>query len=42
MRRAEELVVEGDWTFGKDVTVDGRARLEGDGGRVEDGTTLGG
>jgi UTP--glucose-1-phosphate uridylyltransferase len=42
MRRAEELVVEGDWTFGKDVTVVGRARLEGDGGRVEDGTTLGG
>jgi UTP--glucose-1-phosphate uridylyltransferase len=42
MRRAEELVVEGDWTFGKDVTVVGRARLEGNGGRVDDGTTLGG
>jgi UTP--glucose-1-phosphate uridylyltransferase len=42
MRKAEELVVEGDWTFGADVTVAGRVRLEGDGGRVDDGTTLGG
>jgi UTP--glucose-1-phosphate uridylyltransferase len=42
MRKAEELVVEGDWTFGAGVRVVGRARLEGDGGRVEDGATLGG
>lgn len=40
LRRAEELVVEGDWTFGKDVTVVGRGHLEGDGGRVEDGSVL--
>jgi UTP--glucose-1-phosphate uridylyltransferase len=42
MRRAEELVVKGDWTFGADVAVVGRGRLEGDGGRVEDGSTVGG
>ena len=42
LRRAEQLVVEGDWTFGKDVTVVGEARLAGDGGRVESGETLGG
>jgi UTP--glucose-1-phosphate uridylyltransferase len=43
MRRAEELVVEGDWTFGPDVHVVGRARLEdaGEPGRVEAGSTLG-
>ncbi len=41
LRRAEELVVEGDWTFGKDVTVNGRGHLDGDGGRVEDGSVLG-
>ena len=41
LRKAKELVVEGDWTFGKDVTVVGEARLEGDGGHVEPGTTLG-
>ncbi|MEO5710454.1 MAG: UTP--glucose-1-phosphate uridylyltransferase [Nocardioidaceae bacterium] len=35
LRGAEELVVEGDWTFAADVTVTGRARLDGDGGRVE-------
>ena len=42
MRKAEELVVKGDWTFGANVAVVGRARLEGDGGRVEDGSTIGG
>ena len=42
MRQAEQLVVKGDWTFGADVAVVGRARLEGDGGRVEDGSTIGG
>jgi UTP--glucose-1-phosphate uridylyltransferase len=40
LRRAEELVVEGDWTFGEGVTVVGRGRLDGDGGRVEDGSVL--
>ncbi|CAN5670231.1 UTP--glucose-1-phosphate uridylyltransferase [soil metagenome] len=35
LRAAEELVVEGDWIFAADVTVTGRARLGGDGGRVE-------
>jgi len=42
LRRAGQLVVEGDWTFGADVTVVGDARLEGDGGHVDSGTTLGG
>jgi UTP--glucose-1-phosphate uridylyltransferase len=42
LQRAKQLVVEGDWTFGKDVTVVGDARLEGDGGRVDSGETLGG
>jgi UTP--glucose-1-phosphate uridylyltransferase len=43
MRRAEELVVEGDWTFGGDVRVVGRARLEdaGEPRRVDAGSTLG-
>jgi UTP--glucose-1-phosphate uridylyltransferase len=42
LRAAQELVVVGDWTFGADVTVTGRARVEGDGGRIESGATLGG
>ncbi len=44
MRRATSLVVHGDWTFGKDVTVTGDVELDApsDGsGRVEPGTTLG-
>jgi UTP--glucose-1-phosphate uridylyltransferase len=43
MRRAEELVVKGDWTFGSDVTVVGRARLDDPGkpSGVEAGTTIG-
>jgi UTP--glucose-1-phosphate uridylyltransferase len=44
MRRATSLVVHGDWTFGKDVTVVGAAELEkpeAGGGQVEPGTTLG-
>ena len=37
-RRAEELVVEGDWTFGAGVTVDrARRTLDGAGGRVDGG-----
>ena len=44
MREATSLVVHGDWTFGKDVTVVGDVELDApsDGaGRVEPGTTLG-
>ncbi|HSE08439.1 MAG TPA: UTP--glucose-1-phosphate uridylyltransferase [Nocardioidaceae bacterium] len=44
MRRASSLVVHGDWTFGKDVTVVGDVELGepvGGKGRVETGTTLG-
>jgi UTP--glucose-1-phosphate uridylyltransferase len=42
MRRATSLVVHGDWTFGKDVTVVGDVDLLTDGAaRVEAGTTLG-
>ncbi len=40
LARAEELVVEGDWTFGADVSVVGKGRLEGEGGQVEPGTVL--
>ena len=42
LKDAEELVVEGDWTFGADVVVTGRGHLNGTGGRVESGTTLAG
>jgi UTP--glucose-1-phosphate uridylyltransferase len=42
LRRAAELVVKGDWTFGGDVTVVGDAHLDGDGGHVDSGSTLGG
>jgi UTP--glucose-1-phosphate uridylyltransferase len=42
IKGAKELVVEGDWTFGADVHVVGTGHLEGDGGRVEGGSTLGG
>jgi UTP--glucose-1-phosphate uridylyltransferase len=43
MRRAEQLVVHGDWTFGSNVTVVGKAELEdrGEPSRVEDGATVG-
>jgi UTP--glucose-1-phosphate uridylyltransferase len=44
MRRSRSLVVHGDWTFGKDVTVVGEVELEEPAecaGRVETGTTLG-
>ena len=41
LREAESLVVSGDWTFGRDVRVKGRAKLEGDHGRVDAGTVLG-
>jgi UTP--glucose-1-phosphate uridylyltransferase len=42
LRSAEELTVTGDWTFEADVAVQGRAHLDGPGGRVEAGRTLGG
>ena len=42
LRSAEELTVTGDWTFEADVAVEGRAHLDGPGGRVEAGRTLGG
>jgi UTP--glucose-1-phosphate uridylyltransferase len=44
MRAASSLVVHGDWTFGKDVTVLGDVELDAPShgaGRVEPGTTLG-
>ncbi|HEX6246911.1 MAG TPA: UTP--glucose-1-phosphate uridylyltransferase [Nocardioidaceae bacterium] len=44
MRRATSLVVHGDWTFGKDVTVVGEVELDAPAegsGQVEAGTTLG-
>ena len=44
LRRAERLVVEGDWTFGTDVTVLGEATLDdpGEPSTVQAGDTLGG
>jgi UTP--glucose-1-phosphate uridylyltransferase len=43
LRAAEQLVVHGDWTFGKGVVVRGRAELDdtGEAARVEPGSTLG-
>jgi UTP--glucose-1-phosphate uridylyltransferase len=42
LRRAERLVVHGDWTFGADVTVEGAVDLEDpdEPRTIEDGTTL--
>ncbi|MDX6302243.1 MAG: UTP--glucose-phosphate uridylyltransferase [Nocardioidaceae bacterium] len=42
LRRAESLVVRGDWTFGKDVAVTGSVELEdpGEPSQVEAGSTL--
>jgi UTP--glucose-1-phosphate uridylyltransferase len=42
MRRAEELVVKGDWTFARGVTVVGHVHLDdsGEPSRVEAGSTL--
>lgn len=40
LRAAERLDVEGDWTFGGDISVRGEVRLGAEGGRVADGTTL--
>ena len=41
LKEAESLVVDGDWTFGEGVKVQGSAKLKGDHGRVEAGTVLG-
>jgi UTP--glucose-1-phosphate uridylyltransferase len=43
LRQAEQLVVKGDWTFGADVTVVGRAELDDPGqpGHVDTGSTVG-
>ena len=40
LRGATSLTVEGDWTFGKDVAVEGDARLGDEGGTVPDGATV--
>jgi UTP--glucose-1-phosphate uridylyltransferase len=41
LRQARSLTVRGDWTFGSGVVVRGDAVLDGEGGRVDDGTRLG-
>ncbi len=43
LRQAHAFVVNGDWTFGRDVTVVGDASLDAEGspGRVQPGTTIG-
>ena len=41
LKEAESLVVNGDWSFGAGVRVKGKARLDGDHGRVEAGAVLG-
>jgi UTP--glucose-1-phosphate uridylyltransferase len=40
LREAESFVVDGDWTFGDNVRVVGKVRLDGERGRVESGTVL--
>ncbi|RNL62409.1 UTP--glucose-1-phosphate uridylyltransferase [Nocardioides marmoriginsengisoli] len=40
LRAAESFVVDGDWTFGENVTVVGSVKLSGEHGRVESGTVL--
>jgi UTP--glucose-1-phosphate uridylyltransferase len=40
LRDAEAFVVDGDWTFGQDVKVVGKVKLDGERGRVESGTVL--
>lgn len=40
LREAEALVVDGDWTFGANVKVVGKVKLDGERGRVESGTVL--
>jgi len=40
LAEADSLVIEGDWTFGRDVRIRGDVRLPAGTGRVPDGTTL--
>ncbi|WP_225755180.1 UTP--glucose-1-phosphate uridylyltransferase [Actinotalea sp. Marseille-Q4924] len=40
LRSATALRVEGDWAFGRDVVVEGEARLAGSGGQVPDGARV--
>ncbi len=42
LRQAEKLIVHGDWTFGSDVTVVGKAQVAADGspGNIPDGALL--
>jgi UTP--glucose-1-phosphate uridylyltransferase len=40
LRQAESLVVDGDWTFGENVTVVGAVKLSGEHGRVESGSVM--
>jgi UTP--glucose-1-phosphate uridylyltransferase len=40
LRDAEAFVVDGDWTFGENVRVVGKVKLDGERGRVESGTVL--
>jgi len=40
LRQAESFVVDGDWSFGDNVTVVGKVTLDGERGRVESGTVL--
>jgi UTP--glucose-1-phosphate uridylyltransferase len=42
LKEADSLVVKGDWTFGARVKVKGEASLDGDHGRVEEGSVIGG
>ena len=41
LKGAESLVVNGDWTFGQGVRVQGAAKLDGARGRVDAGSTIG-
>jgi UTP--glucose-1-phosphate uridylyltransferase len=40
LRAAESFVVDGDWTFGENVTVIGSVKVAGEHGRIESGTVL--
>ena len=40
LREAGELTVEGDWSFGRDVTVVGDVTLGAEGGVIADGSSL--
>jgi UTP--glucose-1-phosphate uridylyltransferase len=40
LRDAEAFVVDGDWTFGENVKIVGKVKLDGERGRVESGTVL--